>query len=72
MVGTRAYAVRPDLAASNRRLLEYARSGGHLIVLYQTQEYTPETQAPYPASLPGDAQEVSEEDAPVTVLAPAH
>ncbi len=72
MVGTRAYAVRPDLATSNGRLLEYARAGGNLIVLYQTQEYTPESQAPYPASLPGNAQEVSEQDAPVALLSPDH
>lgn len=72
VVGTRAYAVRPDLVAANDRLLDYARSGGNLVVLYQTPEYDPERQAPWPASLPGNAEEVSEEDAPVTVLAPAH
>jgi len=72
VVGTRAYAVRPDLVAANRRLIDYAREGGNLVVLYQTPEYTPETQAPFPASLPGNAEEVSEEDAPVTILAPDH
>jgi hypothetical protein len=72
VVGTRAYAVRPDLVAANDRLLEYAGSGGHLIVLYQTPEYDPRTQAPFPASLPGNAEETSEEDAPVTLLAPGH
>lgn len=72
VVGTRAYAVRPDLVANNRRLLDYARAGGHVVVLYQTQEFTPETQAPYPASLPPGAEEVSEEDAPVRLLAPDH
>ena len=72
LVGTRAYAVRPDLVAANGRLLDYARDGGHLVVLYQTPEYDPAVQAPYPASLPGSAEETSEEDAPVTVLAPDH
>ncbi len=72
VVGTRAYSVRPDLIAANARLLEYARAGGNLVVLYQTQEYTPESQAPYPASLPRSAQEVSEQDAPVALLAPDH
>lgn len=70
VVGTRAYAVRPDLVANNRRLVDWARAGGNLVVLYQTQEYTPETQAPFPATLPQSAEEVSEEDAPVTILAP--
>ncbi len=72
VVGTRAYAVRPDLVAANGRLLDYARGGGHLVVLYQTPEYDPGTQAPFPASLPGNAEETSEEDAPITLLAPDH
>jgi len=72
VVGTRAYAVRRDLVAHNARLLDYARAGGNLVVLYQTPDFDPETQAPLRASLPADAQEVSEEDAPVTLLAPDH
>ena len=72
VVGTRAYAVRADLLEHNRGLLEYARRGGNLIVLYQTQEYVPSTMAPYPASLPRGAEEVSEEDAPVRLLVPDH
>ena len=72
VVGTRAYAVREDLVEHNQRLLEYARRGGHLVVLYQTQEYVPSAMAPYPASLPRGAEEVSEEDAPVRLLRPDH
>ena len=72
VVGTRAYAVREDLVEFNPRLLEYARRGGHLVVLYQTQEYVPSAMAPYPASLPRGAEEVSEEDAPVRLLRPEH
>ena len=72
VVGTRAYAVREDLVEHNQRLLEYARRGGHLVVLYQTQEYVPSEMAPYPASLPRGAEEVSEEDAPVRLLQPDH
>ena len=72
VVGTRAYAVRADLLEHNRGLLEYARRGGNLIVLYQTQEYAPAAMAPYPASLPRSAEEVSEEDAPVRLLVPDH
>ncbi|MCY3546662.1 MAG: PIG-L family deacetylase [Gemmatimonadetes bacterium] len=72
VVGTRAYAVRRDLVESNQRLLDYARRGGNLVVLYQTQEFVPSGMAPYPASLPRGAEEVSEEDAPVRLLAPSH
>lgn len=72
VVGTRAYAVRRDLIDNNQRLLDYAREGGNLVVLYQTQEFVPGEMAPYPASLPRGAEEVSEEDAPVELLAPDH
>lgn len=72
VVGTRAYAVRQDLITYNQRLLDYARQGGNLIVLYQTQEFVPEKWAAYPAALPPGAEEVSEEDAPVKILAPDH
>ena len=41
-------------------------------MLYQTQEYVPSAMAPYPASLPRGAEEVSEEDAPVRLLVPDH
>ncbi|HEY7284065.1 MAG TPA: PIG-L family deacetylase [Vicinamibacterales bacterium] len=72
VTGTRAYAVREDLRTANRRLLEYVRNGGNLIVLYNTQEYVPSTYAPYPGQLTARAEEVSEEDAPVRVLQPTH
>ncbi|MDE2874119.1 MAG: PIG-L family deacetylase [Gemmatimonadota bacterium] len=72
VIGTRAYAVRRDLVENNHRLIDYARGGGNLVVLYQTQEFVPGEMAPWPASLPRGAEEVSEEDAPVTLLEPAH
>ena len=71
MTGTRAYAVREDLKTYNQRLLDYARNGGHLIVLYNTQELVPNQFAPFPGELTPRAEEVSEEDSPVTILAPA-
>jgi LmbE family N-acetylglucosaminyl deacetylase len=70
MTGTRAYAVRDDLKTYNQRLLDYAKNGGHLIVLYNTQELVPNQFAPFPGELTPRAEEVSEEDSPVTVLAP--
>ena len=72
VTGTRAYAVRPDLLRANRRLLDYARGGGHLVVLYNTNELVPDEHAPYPGELPRRSEEVSEEDSPFTILAPEH
>jgi hypothetical protein len=71
ITGTRAYAVRDDLRTYNQRLLEYAKNGGNLIVLYNTQELDPNQYAPYPGELPRSAEEVSEEDSPVDILAPS-
>ena len=72
VLGTRAYAFRPALHAANRRLLDYARAGGHLVVLYNTEELVPAEHAPYPGTLPRRSEEVSEEDSAVTILAPDH
>lgn len=72
VIGTRAYAVREDLITYNSRLLEYARNGGNLIVLYQTPEFDPNRWAAYPAELPQRSEEVSEEDSPVQILVPDH
>jgi hypothetical protein len=70
VLGTRAYAVRSDLRTYNRRLLDYVADGGNLIVLYNTQELVPALFAPFPGELPPTAEEVSEEEAPVEILAP--
>ena len=48
VVGTRAYTVRTDVHQFNDRLLGYAERGGHLIVLYNTQEFDPSRHAPFP------------------------
>jgi LmbE family N-acetylglucosaminyl deacetylase len=70
VTGTRAYAVREDLKTYSRRLLEYVEQGGNLIVLYNTQELIPAQWAPRPGELTARAEEVSEEDSPVEILAP--
>ena len=72
MTGTRAYAVRDDLRTYNQRVLDYVRDGGNLIVLYNTQELDPKRFAPLPGELTPRAEEVSEEDSPVEILAPNH
>jgi LmbE family N-acetylglucosaminyl deacetylase len=72
VTGTRAYVVREDLNTYNRRLLDYVKDGGNLIVLYNTPEFVPAKLAPFPAELPRNAEEVSEEDSPVEILVPDH
>jgi LmbE family N-acetylglucosaminyl deacetylase len=71
MTGTRAYAVRDDLKTYNKRLLDYVRAGGNMIVLYNTFELIPNEFAPFTGELLANAEEVSEEDSPITILAPA-
>jgi hypothetical protein len=70
MTGTRAYAVREDLKTYNKRLLDYVKAGGNMIVLYNTFELVPSEFAPFPGELLASAEEVSEEDSPVAILSP--
>ncbi len=68
LVGIRAYAAREDLKRHNARLLDFVSKGGALIVQYQTQEYD-KNYGPFPYTQGRGAEETSEEDAPVTILA---
>ncbi len=72
VIGTRAYSVRPELAGATSSIMAYAKRGGNVVVLYQTQEFRPQTMAPFPASLPDDAEETTEQDAVVRLLVPTH
>jgi hypothetical protein len=72
MTGTRAYAVREDLKTYNQRLMDYVKAGGNLVVLYNTQELIPDRFAPFPAQHGPRAEEVTEENSPVNILAPDH
>jgi LmbE family N-acetylglucosaminyl deacetylase len=49
--GIRVYETRPDVAAVNDRILEFARSGGTVIVQYNKYEYPQGDYAPYPVSM---------------------
>lgn len=69
LVGIRAYAAREDIKRHNARLLDYVKTGGVLIVQYQTQEYD-KNFGPFPYTQGRGAEETSEEDTPVTILAP--
>ena len=72
IIGIRASAVRDDLKTYSKRLLEYAERGGNLIYQYQTQEFDAAPYGPYPYKLSARPEEISEEDATVTILAPSH
>ena len=70
LIGIRAYAVRRDLISYNSRLLDYVYKGGNLIVQYQTPEFDAAPFGPYPYTMGRRPEEVSEEDAQVTILMP--
>ena len=70
VTGVRAYERRADLRASNHRLIEYAESGGTVIVQYNKTEFNQAQYGPYPAKVSGNR--VTDEHAPVTVLQPDH
>ena len=69
ILGTRAYAVRPELKSANNRLLDYVRKGGVLIVQYNLQDFD-QNYGPYPFSLGNNPQKVVDEQAKVTLLQP--
>jgi hypothetical protein len=70
VTGVRAYNVRADLRANQPRLMEYVRSGGRLVVQYNTLDSTLEgvSLGPYPITLGRDR--VSVEEAPVAFTDP--
>jgi LmbE family N-acetylglucosaminyl deacetylase len=72
VVGIRASAVRPDLKAHNRRLLDYVEQGGNLIWQYQTPEFDEIPYGPFPYQMGRNPEEVSEEESVVTLLQPNH
>jgi hypothetical protein len=81
VIGPRAYETDSALVEANGRLLEYARRGGRVVVQYQQQRYFEGGFAPYPLTVGGPAttpglppvshDRVTDERAPVRVLAPA-
>jgi hypothetical protein len=73
VAGVRAYNVRADLRANQKRLLYYVQQGGTLVVQYNVVDRrSPTLQAigPYPLQVGSDR--VSVEEAPVTFLIPGH
>jgi hypothetical protein len=72
VLGIRAYETRPDLAAANEKLLDFARAGGTVIVQYNKYEYPQGGFAPYPVSISRPHDRVSDETVPVRILEPDH
>ena len=71
VVGIRATEARPDFVANSGRLHDFMERGGTLIVQYQQGEYETRRLPPYPAQAPTNSR-VTDETAPVTILAPDH
>jgi LmbE family N-acetylglucosaminyl deacetylase len=72
VIGSRAYEVDPALIANNGRLLDYARAGGRLIVQYQQYQFIQGNFAPFPLTIARPHDRVTDENAPVRLLAPDH
>lgn len=75
LVDIRAYLVREDLVANNRRLLEYVKQGGHLVVFYHkiwewNEEHGHPQYAPYPLKL--SRNRVTNQQAAIKLLHPSH
>lgn len=70
VTGVRAYERRDDLRANNHRLLQYVENGGTVIVQYNKTEFNQAQYGPFPAAV--SSNRVTDETAPVKLLAPAH
>jgi LmbE family N-acetylglucosaminyl deacetylase len=77
VIDNRGYEAHPELIAANDRLLSFAREGGTLVVFYhKDNEWNPNPDrkrpqlAPYSIIL--DDKRVTDENAAVTFLEPAH
>jgi LmbE family N-acetylglucosaminyl deacetylase len=72
IAGSRAYEVRTDLMAHNRRLLEWVSRGGTMIVQYNKHEIVEGNFTPFPMTIARPHGRVTDENAPVRILDPAH
>jgi hypothetical protein len=70
VTGVRAYERRADLRANNHRLLKYVENGGTAIVQYNRTEFNQAQYGPYPVKT--SAERITDENAPVRILAPGH
>jgi LmbE family N-acetylglucosaminyl deacetylase len=72
VVGPRAYEAHDALGAYNSRLLDWVRRGGTMIVQYGQYEMMRPGIMPYPITINRPQDRVTDETAPVRVLAPGH
>ena len=72
VLGIRAYETRPDVAAANQQLLDFARRGGTLVVQYNKYEFPAGEFAPFPVEMNRPHDRVVDETAPVRLLDPGH
>ncbi|NIN71092.1 MAG: hypothetical protein GTO46_03965 [Gemmatimonadetes bacterium] len=72
VLGIRTFETNPALLANNERFLDWARAGGTLISQYQQYTYFNGSYAPYPLQARRPHDRVSDESAPVTLLARDH
>ena len=70
VIGSRAYETDQALVENNGRLLDYVRQGGHLIVQYQQHPFFSGGFAPYPMTVASQHDRVTDERAPIRILAP--
>ncbi|HKU27620.1 MAG TPA: hypothetical protein VJQ54_19270, partial [Candidatus Sulfotelmatobacter sp.] len=70
VLGIRAYDTQKDVAANNKKLLDFVSAGGTLVVQYNTgtSDFNSGKFTPYSAEL--SRARVSVEEAPVTILTP--
>jgi LmbE family N-acetylglucosaminyl deacetylase len=70
VLGIRAYDTQKDVAANNKKLLDFVAAGGTLVVQYNSgvADFNNGHFTPYPAEL--SRARVSVEEAPVEILAP--
>jgi|CXWL01.1.fsa_nt_gi LmbE family N-acetylglucosaminyl deacetylase len=72
VLGARAYEVEPAVGEANDRLLDYARGGGLLLVQYQQYAFVEGRFAPLALTIARPHDRVTDETAPVHLLAPEH
>jgi hypothetical protein len=71
VVGPRAFAATPELVSQAPRLQAFARAGGTVVVQYGQAEMQRPGLLPYPITLAQRAARVTDERAPVRVIAPS-
>ena len=72
IIGPRAYEVNQSLAGVNERLLEFARSGGVLVVQYQQYQFAGGGYAPFLLEIARPHDRITDEASPVRILDPQH